>query len=185
VPERLTIRRATPDDAADVAALAAKTFFETFAADNRPEDMAAHLATAYGVAQQSAEIADPDYVTLLAFADDALAAFAQVRRKTPPPCVTGDGPIEIHRFYVDQRWHGQGDRASAHGRLRGGGARLRRPHGVAQRVGEKSARAGLLREGRLHARGRGRLLGGPGSPDRPHPRVDEPGVRPLTKPKGV
>ncbi len=104
----VSIRRATLDDAAAVAALAAKTFFETFAADNRPEDMAAHLATAYGVAQQSAEIADPDYVTLLAFAGDALVAFAQVRRKTPPPCVTGEAPIEIHRFYVDQRWHGQG-----------------------------------------------------------------------------
>ena len=83
--ERVTIRRATLDEAAAVAALAARTFEETFGADNRPEDMAVHLSTAYGVPQQSAEIADPDYVTLLAFADDALAAFAQVRRKTPPP----------------------------------------------------------------------------------------------------
>lgn len=106
--ERLTIRRATLDDAAAVAALAAKTFFDTFAADNRPEDMAEHLATAYGVPQQSAEIADPGYATLLAFVDDTLAAFAQVRHQTPPPCVAGDAPIEIHRFYVDQRWHGQG-----------------------------------------------------------------------------
>lgn len=106
--ERVTIRRATLDDAAAVAALAAKTFFDTFAADNRPEDMAEHLATAYGLPQQSAEIADPGYVTLLAFVDDTLAAFAQVRHQTPPPCVAGDAPIEIHRFYVDQRWHGQG-----------------------------------------------------------------------------
>lgn len=108
MPPAVTVRRATLADAAAVAALAAKTFEETFAADNRPEDMAAHLATAYGVPQQAAEIADPDYVTLLAFADGTLAAFAQVRRKTPPACVTGDGPIEIHRFYVDQPWHGRG-----------------------------------------------------------------------------
>ena len=106
--DAVTIRRATLDDAAAVATLAAKTFVDTFAADNRPEDMAVHLATAYGVTQQSAEIVDPDYVTLLAFVGGTLAAFAQVRRKTPPPCVTGDDPIEIHRFYVDQRWHGQG-----------------------------------------------------------------------------
>lgn len=106
--ERVTIRRATLADAADVAALAARTFEETFAADNRPEDMAVHLATAYGVPRQSAEIADTNYVTLLAFADGTLAAFAQVRRQTPPPCVTGEAPIEIHRFYVDKRWHGQG-----------------------------------------------------------------------------
>ena len=81
VPLVVTIRCATLDDAAAVASLAARTFEETFAADNRPEDMAAHLATAYGVTQQSAEIADADYATLLAFADGALAAFAQVRRK--------------------------------------------------------------------------------------------------------
>lgn len=108
MPLVVTIRRATIDDAAAVASLAARTFEDTFAADNRPEDMAAHLATAYGAAQQSAEIADADYATLLAFADGVLAAFAQVRRKNPPPCVTGESPIEIHRFYVDRRWHGQG-----------------------------------------------------------------------------
>lgn len=108
MPLDITIRRATLDDAAAVASLAARTFEETFAVDNRPEDMAAHLVTAYGVQQQSAEIASADYATLLAFADGTLAAFAQVRRKDPPPCVTGDSPIEIHRFYVDHRWHGQG-----------------------------------------------------------------------------
>lgn len=104
----LALRRATPEDAPALAALAAKTFHETFAADNRPEDMAEHLSTAYGVAQQSAEIASTDYATLLAFADGTLAAFAQVRRHQPPPCVTGAAPIEIHRFYVDRPWHGQG-----------------------------------------------------------------------------
>jgi ribosomal protein S18 acetylase RimI-like enzyme len=104
----ISIRRATLADAADVATLAARTFEETFGADNRPEDMAEHLATSYGVAQQSAEIADHGYATLLAFVGGALAAFAQVRRNAPPPCVTGPAPIEIHRFYVDRRWHGQG-----------------------------------------------------------------------------
>jgi diamine N-acetyltransferase len=47
-------------------------------------------------------------VTLLAYAGDALAAFAQVRRNEPPDCVEGPDPIELHRFYVDRRWHGQG-----------------------------------------------------------------------------
>jgi len=108
VPTAVTVRPASLDDAAALASLAARTFEETFAADNRPEDMAAHLATAYGLTQQSAEIASPDCVTLLAFADATLAAFSQVRRKDPPPCVSGASPIEIQRFYVDRRWHGQG-----------------------------------------------------------------------------
>lgn len=106
--EDFFIRRATVDDAAAVAALAARTFEDTFAADNRPEDMAAHLATAYGVPQQTGELANPGYATLLAYADGMPAAFAQVRRKDPPACVTGEAPIEIHRFYVDRPWHGRG-----------------------------------------------------------------------------
>lgn len=106
--EHVTIRRATLADAADLAAIGAQTFHETFAADNRPEDMAAHLAAAFGLEQQSAELASPDYVTLFAYVDGVLAAFAQVRRKEPPDCVEGPAPIELHRFYVDRRWHGQG-----------------------------------------------------------------------------
>ncbi len=106
--ETIVIRRAGVADAAAVAELAARTFEETFAADNRPEDMAVHLATAYGVAQQTAEIENPGYVTLLAVVDGTLAAFAQVRRQEAPPCVSGAAPIEIHRFYVDRPWHGRG-----------------------------------------------------------------------------
>ena len=59
----MIIRPAVPNDAPALAELAARTFRETFAADNRPEDMAAHEAESYGLAQQSREIADPDIVT--------------------------------------------------------------------------------------------------------------------------
>lgn len=104
----VTIRRATVEDAAAVAAFGAKTFEDTFGADNRPEDMAEHLASAFGVPQQTAELASPDYVTLVAEVDGAIAAFSQIRRKTAPDCVTGPDPVELHRIYVDQPWHGQG-----------------------------------------------------------------------------
>lgn len=103
-----TIRRGTLADAALLAELGARTFADTFAADNRPEDMAAYLATSFGVAQQTAELTNHDYVTLLADVDGAVAAFAQVRRHDPPTCVTGPAPVEIHRFYVDRAWHGRG-----------------------------------------------------------------------------
>ncbi len=106
--EPVRIRRATLADALDVATLGARTFHETFAADNRPEDMAAYLAASFGVPQQTAELLSADYVTLLAYAGVPLVAFAQVRRKTPPACVEGPAPVELHRFYVDRHWHGRG-----------------------------------------------------------------------------
>lgn len=107
-PPSLAIRRAEPADAAALAAFAARTFREVFGPQNRPEHMEAHLASAYGVAQQARELANPDCVTLLAHVGDTLAGYAQVRRGEPPSCVTGERPVELRRFYVDRPWHGQG-----------------------------------------------------------------------------
>lgn len=103
-----TIRRAAVADASALAELAARTFAETFAADNSPENLSAHLRSAYGVAQQSAELVDPDVLTLLAHRDEELAGFAQVRRKPAPSCVTVARPIELHRFYLAKSAQGTG-----------------------------------------------------------------------------
>jgi hypothetical protein len=54
-----TIRRGTLADAALLSELGARTFSETFASDNTPEDLAAYIATAFNVAQQTAELQDP------------------------------------------------------------------------------------------------------------------------------
>ncbi len=102
------IRRGTVADAAALAAFAARTFAETFGPDNDPADLAAHLAESYGVPQQSKELADPTQVFLVAEHDGAIAGFAQLRTKPPPPCVTGEAPVEIARFYVDRPHHGTG-----------------------------------------------------------------------------
>lgn len=91
-----------------LAAFAARTFTETFAAGSTPEDMQAHLARAYGVDQQTAELTDPRVVTLLAEQDGRLVGYAQLRAATPPACVVAPDVHELHRFYVDTPAHGTG-----------------------------------------------------------------------------
>ena len=81
--QSILIRRGVSSDAPALAEFAARTFAETFAADNRPEDLRAHLESSYGVSQQSAELANPDVITILAHHGAALIAYAQVRRKSP------------------------------------------------------------------------------------------------------
>jgi len=103
-----TIRRATTADAAALAELAARTFRDTFGADNAPEDLALHLATAYGIEQQTREIDDPTMHTLVAEHAGTLVAFAQLRTGHAPACVSGPAPIEIWRFYLSTEWHGRG-----------------------------------------------------------------------------
>lgn len=104
----VAIRRAEAADAAVLAALAAHTFAETFGADNTPEDLEAHLAASYGVEQQSRELADPHVRTLLAYRNEELIGFAQVRREHAPACVIEAHAIELHRFYLTRSAHGTG-----------------------------------------------------------------------------
>lgn len=102
------IRAGTIQDAATLAAFAARTFAETFAADNSAADMQAHLSRAYGVAQQGAELTSPTVITLLAEVDERLVGYAQVRRGPAPACVQPADAMELHRFYVDTPAHGTG-----------------------------------------------------------------------------
>lgn len=103
-----TIRVGTPTDAAALAEFAARTFHETFAADNRPEDLEVYMLSAYGTFQQRSELIDPDITTLLVERDEQLMGYAQIRSGVPPDCVSGEAPIELSRFYVAQPWQGQG-----------------------------------------------------------------------------
>lgn len=123
----LEIQRASIADAAALAEFAARTFADTFAADNRPEDLAAHLAASFGVAQQTAELAAPDVITFLARRDGVLIAYAQVRRHPAPGCVTQEHAVELRRFYVDRTAQGSGVAAelmiAVHRAARGLGAR--------------------------------------------------------------
>jgi GNAT superfamily N-acetyltransferase len=102
------IRPATVEDATALAAFAARTFVETFAESNTPEDMQAHVARSYGVAQQTAELTEAGAVTLLAEQNGRLIGYAQLRRAAAPACVVAPGVIELHRFYVERAAHGTG-----------------------------------------------------------------------------
>ena len=104
-----TIRPALPSDAQNLSELAERTFRDAFSALNTPEDMDLHCATAYTPALQSAEIADPDVLTLVAESRGALVAYAQLRlHSATPACVDISPAIELQRIYVDQGFHGKG-----------------------------------------------------------------------------
>ncbi len=105
----LRIRRATVADAEALTEIGARTFSETFAADNTPEDMRMFLEATWQPELQRAEILDEGMDTLLACdATGALAGFAQVRVARPPAGIEVRAPVELKRFYVDKPWHGQG-----------------------------------------------------------------------------
>lgn len=108
MPTTFTLREADPEDVTLLAALAAEVFYDTFAADNNPEDMAAYMETAFHPEQIAAELADPNALFLLAESDGALVGYAKLYAGKPEPCITGPHPIELVRLYVRMDWHGKG-----------------------------------------------------------------------------
>lgn len=108
VTQEFTVRTATPADAGRLSELAVRTFRDTYAEHNRPENMARYLAAHFSPRHQAEELADPEMATVVAEAGDRLLGYAQLRAGTPPDCVPGPGRLELSRFYVDRPWHGRG-----------------------------------------------------------------------------
>ena len=104
----VVIRPAKLSDAASLAAIAERTFRETFAADNSAENINLHCAQKFSAQIQGEEISDPQLVTLLAEIAGELVGFAQLRLAHATTCVKGDRPAELHRIYVSSKWHGRG-----------------------------------------------------------------------------
>jgi diamine N-acetyltransferase len=104
----LIIRRGTVEDAALLSDLGARTFSDTFAADNSAEDMAAYMATAFSVAQQKAEVEDPGSIFLIAEVDGRAAGYAKLHDGESEQGVEGANPIELVRLYVSREWLGRG-----------------------------------------------------------------------------
>jgi GNAT superfamily N-acetyltransferase len=121
----LIIRRATPEDAATLSALAARTFTETFGHLYPAEDLDFFLRDAYPVEKQAVILSHPDYAVWL-LEDDGLA----VGHAAAGPCglphaevEPGDG--ELKRLYVlashqNGGWGGKLFDAAERWLLRGG-----------------------------------------------------------------
>lgn len=103
-----TIRQAIPSDAGTLAALAERTFRDTFEAMNSAEDMALHCQSTFGEERQRAEIMNPAMHTIVCDEHGKVIAYAQLRWGHVPDCVEGKKPGEIQRLYVDRPWHGTG-----------------------------------------------------------------------------
>lgn len=103
-----SIRRATENDAELLAELGATTFYQSFAAQNTPENMAAYLAATFGPEQQQAELADPRNTFLIFKSDGVAVGYAHLRAGETPECVSDTEAIELVRLYVSSTLQGSG-----------------------------------------------------------------------------
>jgi ribosomal protein S18 acetylase RimI-like enzyme len=136
----ITMRLATPDDAALLASFGAATFSATFAQENTPAHMADYLATSFGEAVQRAELADARHVVWLAESDGETVGYVMLRLGPAPDSVRDSDAIEIARLYAAPHKIGAGIGAALMQRsLREAAARGK--HTIWLGVWERNARA--------------------------------------------
>jgi GNAT superfamily N-acetyltransferase len=104
----VSIRAAVDTDNILLARLGAETFYDTFVAYNTREDMSLYLQGAFGPEIQTAEIAEPSALFLIAEVAGEPAGYVHLREGSPATRLGADRPVEIVRLYARARWIGRG-----------------------------------------------------------------------------
>ena len=130
-----SVRLATPADAALLATVARRTFFDAYSGTDSSADLQIHMDRHFGVPQQAAELADPATTTLILEDDDGNAIGYTLLGDGPGTAVrhrtsAAADPALLRRPGVE----GKGRGTAAHGRCRcrGAPARTGRPSGCSR-----------------------------------------------------
>jgi ribosomal protein S18 acetylase RimI-like enzyme len=112
----VTLRGATVEDAAAIAALGSHVFSLTFGHSVTPEQLKAYLDESYSIEATIKDILNPskDMIVAITQASDDSAeqtvGFALLTRGTSEPCIAhlGNTAVELQRLYVHPDCHGKG-----------------------------------------------------------------------------
>ncbi len=104
----IRVRPGAPPDADALTELSRRTFIDTYANHNTPEDMALYLRQSLTVEQWREILSHPDHAVLLLEDEAGLAGYAELRSGFVPDCVTARAPIELSRLYILTERFGQG-----------------------------------------------------------------------------
>src|ERR1700744_6642743 len=106
---RIHLRFAGEEDAALVADLSRKTFYESFAPQNTEENMRLYMDQQFTREMQMAEVGAPGRTFILAYVDEEPAGYASMRATAEKPKgLESENAIEIVQIYSEQKMIGKG-----------------------------------------------------------------------------
>jgi GNAT superfamily N-acetyltransferase len=105
---KMNIRYGTKDDAIILSELGARTFYETFAQDNTPENIDAYIKKSFSPEIQFSELSEPDVIFLIAESEGVPIGYAQLLINSKDESITAIRPLEIIRIYASQEYIGKG-----------------------------------------------------------------------------
>lgn len=103
----ILIRRSTPDDALQIAALSRQTFFDSFARYNTKENMQLFMDGPFNTEKLEMEAADPEAIFFVAETEGKLCGYVLLKEETQPELI-GLNAIEISRIYIEKETIGKG-----------------------------------------------------------------------------
>jgi len=108
--DKVTIRRATIEDAKLLTDLAYTTFWDAFAhhPKNAPDDLNHYMRQAFNAEQIATELADEKNIFLIAEIGDEAAGYSKIILDNIEPGITAERPVELSRLYSHQKHLGQG-----------------------------------------------------------------------------
>lgn len=103
----LTVRPATPNDAALIADISRQSFYDTFAPDNTKENMDKFLAQQFTREGLMMELGLRENAFFLAYVGNEIAGYLKLRVGKKPAGLNGTG-IEVARLYAMKDFIGKG-----------------------------------------------------------------------------
>ena len=103
----INIRIADEADADLLVELGRSSFYEAFAEETAPEDMAEHLRTAFKTEDITEQLKSDKSLFIIIEIDSVAAGYAYLHPEDPPDCVETLNPVQLHRFYLRKDYYGR------------------------------------------------------------------------------
>lgn len=103
----MIIKELSAEDIPALRDLAIRIFIDTFSHNNTPENMKAFLEKDYTIENFQKEFTEEDAHCFFIMQHETPAGYLRVRKNNEAESYLGTNTMEIHRLYVDHRFHGQ------------------------------------------------------------------------------
>ncbi|EOH92897.1 hypothetical protein UAW_02938 [Enterococcus haemoperoxidus ATCC BAA-382] len=100
----IEIKKITLNDLVALKALSIKTFTDTFAKDNTPEDLKEYLDQAYTEEKLANELQNQDSEFYFIYSEDQLAGYLKINVNEAQTETIEEDALEIERIYIDSNF---------------------------------------------------------------------------------
>ena len=104
----IILKKCTIEDFETLRELSIKTYYDTFAHLNSPEDMTAYLEDAFNTDKFTDELNDPNSAFYLLYCNEQIAGYLKLNEAPSQTDINDYDSLEIERIYVLGEFQGEG-----------------------------------------------------------------------------